>query len=108
MPTIKLHYPTATVIEATIRKQLPPKPGDIVLVFDPSSIFIGNITILLAIVDDNPIGMSFEAPESQIFDYNRNGMRYATPATPTDEQDLYWTCAYKVPEEYASVETSND
>ena len=104
MPTIKLHYPTASVICETIRKRLTPKPGDIVLVFDPNSIFIGNITVLLGIDKDNPIGMPFEVPETAVHNDNPNGMRFVAPATPTDEQIHYWTFAYKVPEEYASVE----
>ena len=88
---IKLHYPTAVVIETTIRLHLPPKPGDIALVFDPESTYLGNFTILAAIDDDNSNSMRFQAPIS------------------INDTDIYnWTYAYKVPEGYASVETSND
>ena len=91
MRKIKLHYPKATVIEATLRGHLPPKSGDIVLVFDPYSSYISNITILSAIDLDNDIGHQFMAPVAQ------------------DEARIYsWTYAYKVPEGYASVETTND
>lgn len=91
MSKIKLHYPIATAIETTIRLHLPPKPGDIVLVFDPDSIFIGNFTVLSAIDNDSPCGMQFRAP------ITINGTKI-----------YHWTYAYKVPEGYANVETSND
>ena len=88
---IKLHYPTATTIEATIQLRLPPKPGDIVLIFDPNSTYIGNFTILAAIDDDSP-----------------NCMRFRAPVSIDGTAIFSWTYAYKVPEGYASVETSND
>lgn len=89
---IKLHYPTATVIEATLRAHLPAKPGDIVVVFDPTSTYIGNITILSEIDDSCP----FNA-------------RFVAPVTPDPSCVLFhWTYAYKVPEGYASVEAQND
>lgn len=91
MRTIKLHYPKATVIEATLRGHLPPKPGDIVLVFDPYSTYISNITILAAVYPDNDIGHQF-----------------AAPVAPGEPRIYRWTYAYKVPEGYASVETTND
>lgn len=89
MRKIKLHYPTATVIEATLRGHLPPKPRDIVLVFDPYSTFIQNITILVTIDggSDRP---------------------FVAPVSIDDDKVFNWTYAYKVPEGYASVETSND
>lgn len=90
MSKIKLHYPMATVIEATIRRHLPPKPGDIVLVFDPDSIYIGNFTVLAAIENDNPTG------------------QFRAPMTIRGTEIYGWAYAYKVPEGYASVETSND
>lgn len=90
MRKIKLHYPTATVIEATLRGHLPPKPGDIVLVFDPYSTFIQNITILVTIDNGNPNCRPFRAPVSI-----------------NDDELFDWTYAYKVPEGYASVETSD-
>lgn len=91
MAKIKLHYPTAVVLEATLRLHLPPKPGDIVLVLDDYSAYIGNFTILAKIDDGNP-----------------NTMRFQAPITIDDIKIYYWTHAYKVPEGYASVETSND
>lgn len=91
MAKIKLHYPTATAIEATLRLRLPPSPGDIVLVFDPNSTYLGNFTILAAIDNNSPAGMPFRAPMT------------------IDGTKIYsWTYAYKIPEGYASVETSND
>lgn len=108
MHTIKLHRPTGTVIADTLSRQLPPKPGDIVIVFDPTSTFIGNITILLAIDSDNPIGKQFEAPVTIFHNDNPIGMRFVAPTNPSDEHIYYWAYAYKVPEGYASVETTND
>ena len=85
MPKIKLHYPTGDVLAETVRKQLVPQPGDIVVVFDPVSIFIGTISVLDKIDDDNP-KMPFVAPIDE------------------PGQTFHWTYAYKVPEGYASVE----
>ena len=85
MPKIKLHYPTGDVLAETVRKQLVPQPGDIVVVFDPVSTFIGTISILDKIDDDNP-KMPFVAPLDK------------------PEQTFHWTYAYKVPDGYASVE----
>lgn len=90
MAKIKLHYPTATVIEVTLRGHIPPKPGDIVLVFDPHSIYIGNITILVSI------------------DGGRDDAPFVAPCNLSDERVHNWTYAYKVPEGYASVEAPND
>lgn len=90
MHKIKLNYPIATVIEATLRGHLPPKPGDIVLVFDQDSLYIGNFTALRAIDDDNSTG------------------RFMAPMTIHGSIIYGWTYAYKVPEGYASVETTND
>lgn len=89
MPKIKLHHPTGDVLAETIRRQLVPRPGDIVVVFDPASIFVSNITILSQIDNSNP-AMPFMAPIDEDGDIFR------------------WTYAYKVPEGYASVEASND
>ena len=91
MPKIKLHYPTAIVIEATIRGHLPAKPGDIVVVFDPSSTCIGNITKLVSIDGGYPTNAQFIAPISI-----------------DDSRVYHWTYAYKVPEGYASVDYQND
>lgn len=88
---IKLHYPNAIVLEATLRGHLPPKPGDIVLVFDPNSTYISNFTILVSIDGGNELDKPFIAPPSLGADHVYN-----------------WTYAYKVPEGYASVETTND
>ena len=85
MPKIKLYYPTAIVIEATLRKHLPAKPGDIVLVFDPASMYISNITILYAI------------------DTDRCDMPFKAPIAPDSNDIFNWTYAYKVPEGYASA-----
>lgn len=87
---IKLNYPLATVVEATLRGHLPPKPGDIVLVFDPDSVYIGNFTVLSAIDDNNLTG------------------RFMASMTIRGTKIYGWTYAYKVPEGYASVETTND
>lgn len=91
MPKIKLHYPNAIVIEATLREHLSPTPGDIVLVFDPNSICINTFTILNSISDE-------DAGEG----------RFVAPFLTEPTKLLNWTYAYKVPEGYASVETSND
>lgn len=88
---IKFHYPLATVVEATIRGHLPPKPGDVVMVFDPNSVVINNFTILVSIDNGYPTGERFIAPISL-----------------SDSYVHHWTYAYRVPEGYASVETSND
>lgn len=88
---IKFHYPLATVVEATLRGHLPPKPGDVVMVFDPDSICINNFTILVSIDGGDEMGMPFIAPVSL-----------------SDTHVHHWTHAYKVPEGYVSVETSND
>lgn len=88
---IKLHYPVATVVEATLRGHLPPKPGDIVLVFDPNAISMTTFTILVSIDGGNEHGKPFIAPVMTEPDYV-----------------YHWTYAYKVPEGYAHVETSND
>ena len=89
MRKIKLHRPTGDVIGETLYKRLAPKPGDIVIVFDPTSVFVGNITFLDAI-DDSDTRVPFIA------------------ALDEEEQIFRWTYAYKVPEGYASAETSND
>ena len=91
MPKIKLHYPNATVTEATLRKRLSPKPGDIVMVFDPHSVTISNFTILSSIEND---------PET--------AERFIAPMFADTDTLFRWTYAYKVPEGYASVEASND
>lgn len=87
---IKLHYPTVTVIEATLRGHLPPKPGDVVLVFDLNSSYISNITILFAI------------------DVDATDTPFVAPIRVDGGNTFHWTYAYKVPEGYASVETAND
>lgn len=89
MGKIKLHYPTGDVLATTLHKQLVPQPGDIVVVFDSTSVFIGNITILSKIDASNP-NMPFVASLDE------------------SEHTYNWTYAYKVPEGYAHVETSND
>ena len=90
MRKIKLNYPTATVIEATLRGHLPPKPRDIVLVFDPNSVAIGNITMLMSI------------------DTGNERMPFVAPVQIDSDRIFNWAYAYKVPEGYANVETSND
>jgi len=87
---IKFHYPTATVIEATLRLHLPPQPLDIVLVFDPTSMIIGNITMLVSI------------------DTGNEQHPFVAPVQIDSDRIFNWAYAYKVPEGYASVETSND
>lgn len=89
MRKIKLHYPTGDVIGETLHKRLAPQPGDIVVVFDSNSVFVGNITFLDKIDNSDP-KTPFVAPLDDV------------------AQIFRWTYAYKVPEEYASVETSND
>lgn len=88
---IKFNYPLATVVEATIRGHLPPKPGDVVMVFDPNSVVINNFTILVSIDNGYP-----------------TRERFIAPISPRADEVLHWTYAYRVPEGYASVETSND
>lgn len=91
MPKIKLNYPNGDVLAETLYRRLAPQPGDIVVVFDSSSLFISKITILDKI-DDN------ECYSDMPF-----------VAAIDDGKDVFnWTYAYKVPEGYASVETSND
>ena len=87
---IKLHYPIVIVIEATLRGHLPPKPGDIVLVFDINSSYISNITILSSIDAETT-----DAP-------------FVAPIRVDGDNTFHWTYAYKVPEGYASVEATND
>ena len=87
---INLYYPIVTVIEATLRGHLPPKPGDIVLVFDTNSSYISNITILSAI------------------DVDATHRPFVAPIRLDGDNTFHWTYAYKVPEGYASVETTND
>lgn len=89
MRKIKLDRPTGDVIGETLYKRLAPQPGDIVIVFDPTSVFVGNITFLDAI-DNSDSRTPFIA------------------ALDEAEQIFRWTYAYKVPEGYAHVETSND
>ena len=89
MHRIKLHRPTGDVIGETLYKRLAPQPGDIVIVFDPTSVFVGNITFLDAIDDSDPREPFIAALDKE-------------------EQIFRWTYAYKVPEGYASVETTND
>lgn len=89
MPKIKLHGPVGDVLAETLYKRLAPQPGDVVIVFDPSSGYIANFTILDKIDNADP-KMPFVAP---LF---------------LGEENFNWTYAYKVPEGYASVETSND
>ena len=88
MRKIKLDYPTGDVIGETLYKRLAPQPGDIVVVFDPTSVFVGNITILDAIDDSDP-RTPFIAALDEV------------------DQIFRWTYGYKVPEGYAHVETSN-
>lgn len=87
---IKLHYPKTTVIEATLRGHLPPKPGDIVLVFGREDVYLGNITILVSIDGGNEL------------------TPFIAPVSLSDSHVHHWTYAYRVPEGYASVETAND
>ena len=89
MRKIKLDYPTGDVIGDTLHKRLAPQPGDIVIVFDPTSVFVGNITFLDAIDNNDP--------------------RTPFIAALDEEEPIFrWTYAYKVPEGYAHVETPND
>lgn len=85
MPRIKLNYPTGDTIAETLYKRLAPQPGDVVIVFDSSSGYVANFTILEKIDNDDP-KMPFVAP---LF---------------LGEQTFHWTYAYKVPEGYASAE----
>lgn len=87
MPKIKLNYPNGNVLAETLYRRIPPQPGDIVVVFDSSSCFIGNITILDKIDDSE--------------DYPK--MPFVA-ALDDGEDAFHWMYAYKVPEGYASVE----
>jgi hypothetical protein len=86
MPKIKFNYPIATVIEATLRLHLPAQPLDVVLVFDPDSISIGNITRLVSIDTGYP------------------RQQFVAPVRIDENRIFHWTYAYKVPEGYVSVE----